>query len=162
MRVVRSPTERPSDRSHNRLDGMHNASVRLNSGNPDQKPDAGGRAGGRAARPGGSEMSRAKFMQGGMWEDPLRRERGGNAAMSNFWSGPPFRLRPNFEARSSKRLPSIHPLPSPLSLSSFAHSNMYPSTHAHALATLPHSPLSSPCGRPRPPCPALAQYERGT
>ena len=64
-----------------------------------------------------------------------------------------FLVWPAFE-RTSKPVARSHyhpsilaPLPLP-PLSSFAHSNMYPSTHAAALATLPHSPV-----RGRPPCP---------
>ena len=127
-----------AQRSHNRLDGMHNACAQVLAVGP-SRPDANR----LLTWSGGSERIRAKFMQGGMWEDPLGVRADGNAAMSNFWSGPPS-LPLAFE-RTSKPVARSDYHPSSLSLLFCPQQHV--SEHAHALAMPP------PCQPARPPCP---------
>ena len=137
-------------RSHNRLDGMHNASVRLNSGDPDQN----------------TRCSLSNFVQnlckvGQRGRRPIKKGDGRRKCRhEQFLVWPAFERTSKPVARSHYH-PSILPLPlSPLS--SFAHSNMYPSTHA--LAMLPDSPLSlRPAALPSlPPSPnASGEHNNG-
>lgn len=137
-------------RSHNRLDGMHNASVRLNSGDPDQN----------------TRCSLSNFVHnlckvGQRGRRPIKKGDGRRKCRHEQ-----FLVWPAFE-RTSKPVARSHYHPSilalPLSpLSSFAHSNMYPSTHA--LAMLPDSPLSlRPAALPSlPPSPnASGEHNNG-